>query len=75
VFYNLLLQTSGSPPCLQYRNLSLSSLLYKNLTSKLLLFALSSLEFTLESVAEAMILRDSLMFQKLRQLSLLWTLR
>jgi hypothetical protein len=70
VSYNLLLKTSGSP-CLQYRNLSLSSLLYKNLTSKLLLFALSSLEFTLESVAEAMIMRDSLMYQKLRHLSLL----
>jgi len=73
VFYNFLLKTSGSP-CLQYRNPSLSSLLYKNLTSKLLLFAPRSLEFTLESVAEAMILRDSLMFQKLRHLSLLWIL-
>ena len=70
VSYNLLLKTSGSP-CLQYRNPSLSSLLYKNLTSKQLLFALSSLEFTLESVAEAMIMRDSLMYQKLRHLSLL----
>ena len=70
LFCNLLLKTSDSQR-LHYQNQSLYSLHYRNLTSKLLLFAQSSLEFILEFLAEAMTMRDSLMSLKLKNHSLL----